>query len=73
MAPWHPGARAVAVLAALAAFVGIGFFGVYRYVDNYWVYRGFARPQDPAYVKVRGDAIRIDVRSLAPRRPCPAS
>jgi enterochelin esterase-like enzyme len=65
MAPWHPGARAVAVLAALAAFVGIGFFGVYRYVDNYWAYRGFARPQDPAYVKLHGDAIRIDVRSPA--------
>src|SRR5579864_1479716 len=65
MAPSHHGARAVAVLAALAAFLGIGFFGVYRYVDNYWVYRGFARPVDPAYVHTKGTAIRIAVRSAA--------
>jgi enterochelin esterase-like enzyme len=65
MAPWHLGARAAVVPAALAAFVGIGFFGVYRYIDNYWLYRGFAPPQDPAYVQVRGHAIRIDVRSSA--------
>jgi enterochelin esterase-like enzyme len=65
MAPWHLGARAAVVPAALAAFVGIGFFGLYRYIDNYWLYRGFAPPQDPAYVQVRGHAIRIDVRSSA--------
>src|ERR1700731_4239195 len=65
MAPWHPGARAAVVLAALAAFVGIGFFGVYRYIDNYWLYRGFAPPHDPAYVRVPGHPIRIDVRSPA--------
>jgi enterochelin esterase-like enzyme len=65
LASWHPGARAAVLLAALAGFVAIGFFGVYRYLDNYWLYRGFARPQDPAYVELRGHAIRIDVRSAA--------
>ncbi len=65
LAPWHPAARAGLALAALAGFLAIGFVGLYRYVDNYWLYRGFARPQDPAYVHVRGHAIRIDVRSPA--------
>jgi enterochelin esterase-like enzyme len=65
MAPWYPGGRASVVVAALAAFVAIGFFGLYRYMNNYWLYRGFARPQDPAYVHVRGRAVRIGVRSPA--------
>jgi enterochelin esterase-like enzyme len=66
MAPWqHPTARLGVVLAALAAFLAIGFVGIYRYVDGYWLYRGFARPQDPAFVHVRGRAIRIEVSSAA--------
>jgi enterochelin esterase-like enzyme len=66
MAPWqHPTARLGVVLAGLAAFLGIGFVGVYRYVDGYWLYRGFARPQDPAFVHVHGRAVRIEVASAA--------
>ena len=66
MAAWHQGVvRIGAPLAALAAFLAIGFAGVYRYVDNYWLYRGFPRPHDPAYVQTRGSAIRIDVGSAA--------
>src|SRR5579884_709026 len=45
--------------AALLAFLAVGAFGVYRYVDNYWLYRGFAPPHDPAYVKVRGTTVRV--------------
>ena len=66
MAPWPYGVvRIGAPLAALAAFVAVGFVGVYRYVDAYWLYRGFPRPHDPGFVQARGRAIRIDVASAA--------
>ena len=55
--------RLVALTAA--AFVCIGLVGAYRYVDNYWVYRGFAPPRDAAYVKVHGTASRFYVASPA--------
>jgi enterochelin esterase-like enzyme len=51
--------------AALVAFVAVGLVGAYRYVDNYWVYRGFAPPKDPAYVHTRGVATRFFVTSAA--------
>jgi enterochelin esterase-like enzyme len=53
------------VLAACLAFVGVGALGVSRYLDNYWLYRGFSPPSDPAYVHSRGTATWIDVRSAA--------
>jgi enterochelin esterase-like enzyme len=66
MAPWQYAAvRTCVGLAALATFLGAGFVGVYRYVDGYWLYRGFARPHDPSFVRLRGRAIRIDVSSAA--------
>ena len=66
MAPWQLGAvRWSAALAALAAFLALGFVGIYRYIDNYWLYRGFAKPHDPGYVHVRGTAVRIEVASAA--------
>jgi enterochelin esterase-like enzyme len=66
MAPWHYGVvRTGAALAALAAFLAVGFVGVYRYVDAYWLYRGFARPHDPSFVSSHGRAIRIEVESVA--------
>jgi len=66
MAPWQYAAvRTCVALAALATFLGVGFVGVYRYVDGYWLYRGFARPHDPPFVRVRGHAIRIEVASPA--------
>jgi enterochelin esterase-like enzyme len=43
----------------------VGFIGVYRYVDGYWLYRGFPRPSDPSYVHAQGRAVRIDVTSAA--------
>ena len=65
MAPWRHAAGIAAVLGGIAAFLVVGFLGVYRYVDGYWLYRGFAPPKDPAYVHVRGRAVRLDVTSAA--------
>lgn len=60
-APWRPWAAAL----ALAAFLAVGLIGVYRYVDNYWVYRGFAPPKDAPWVKARGTSTRFYVASPA--------
>ena len=57
--------RGKAVAALLALFVATGIFGVYRYVDNYWLYRGFAPPHDPAYVRSHGVASRFYLSSPA--------
>src|SRR5690348_821796 len=56
--PWLVG---LAVVAAVA----LGFVGVYRYLANYWLYRGFAPPQDPAYVREHGTSERFYVTSAA--------
>lgn len=52
-------------LPVAAAFVVLGSLGVYRYVDNFWLYRGFAPPRDPAFVKARGTVERFSVKSAA--------
>lgn len=54
-------------LAAIAAvaFLAIGAVGLYRYVDNYWLYRGFAPPHDASFVKVRGTTARFYLASPA--------
>src|SRR5579884_4191554 len=66
MAAWHQlFARPAVLVAALAGFLAVGAIGAYRYVDNYWVYRGFAPPQDPAYVTQHGTAVRLEVASPA--------
>jgi enterochelin esterase-like enzyme len=54
-----------AALAATVAALGIGLVGVYRYLDNFWLYRGYPPPRDPAWVKERGTAETIAVRSVA--------
>ena len=53
------------VATALATFLVIGLIGAYRYVDNYWLYRGFAPPHDAAFVKNHGSAMQISVTSPA--------
>jgi enterochelin esterase-like enzyme len=58
-------ARAPLVGVVLAAFVAVGILGVYRYVDNYWLYRGFAPPSDPTYVRERGTTSRFYLASAA--------
>ncbi len=55
--------RAAALGAA--AFLAVGVVGLYRYVENYWVYRGFAPPHDATYVKVHGTASRFYLASSA--------
>ena len=49
----------------MLAFLALGFVGLYRYVVNYWVYRGFAPPHDPAFVTRHGTTSRFYVASAA--------
>jgi enterochelin esterase-like enzyme len=59
LALWMVGASAT-ILA-----VSAGLIGTYRYLDNYWLYRGFAPPKDPAFVSSKGRLLRVDIRSAA--------
>jgi enterochelin esterase-like enzyme len=52
-------------LVAAVAFVSVGAIGLYRYVDNYWTYRGFAPPRDATFVRVHGTAARFYLASPA--------
>jgi enterochelin esterase-like enzyme len=54
-----------AALVATAAALTAGLIGVYRYLDNFWLYRGYAAPHDPAWVTERGTAQTIAVTSPA--------
>jgi enterochelin esterase-like enzyme len=54
-----------AAAAAAGALVAVGVVGVYRYLDNYWLYRGFPPPRDPAFVTSRGTSSRFYVDSAA--------
>jgi S-formylglutathione hydrolase FrmB len=47
------------------AFLAVGLLGARRYFDNFWVYRGFAPPRDPAFVGTPGTLQRIEVPSPA--------
>ncbi len=49
----------------LAFFLAGGGLGVYRYLWNYWVYRGFAPPHDPAYVTQTGTTDTLELTSPA--------
>ena len=49
----------------LAAFLAVGGIAAYRYVENFWLYRGFAPPRDPAWVAARGTTMRMYVKSAA--------
>ncbi|HLY86262.1 MAG TPA: alpha/beta hydrolase-fold protein [Gaiellaceae bacterium] len=60
-------------LAVLAAVVGIfgvlGGIGLYRYVEGFWLYRGFPPPKDAPWVKTQGhlETIRVVSRALGGR------
>jgi len=56
---------ALGALALACAFVAVGFVGVDRYGRNYWLYRGFPPPRDPAYVTQTGTQDHIQVQSAA--------
>jgi len=58
-------ARVVALAAAGLLFTSAGSLGAYRYVDNYWLYRGYDPPKDPAFVHATGTVQRIYVKSPA--------
>jgi enterochelin esterase-like enzyme len=52
---------------AILVIVGVsaGLIGTYRYLDDYWLYRGYPAPHDPAYVDSKGTLEHIKVRSAA--------
>ncbi len=58
-------ARWTLVLPTVLFTIAVGGVGLYRYVDNFWLYRGFPAPREPAYVSVRGTKQTISVASAA--------
>jgi enterochelin esterase-like enzyme len=57
--------RAIAAAGLIAVFVAVGALGVVRYARNFWLYRGFPAPTDPAFVSAKGVAQRLYVASPA--------
>ncbi len=51
--------------ALAVAFVAVGFVSVEHYGRNYWLYRGFPPPTDPAYVTQTGTQEQLAVESAA--------
>jgi len=49
---------------AAAAFVVVGAFGLFQYIDGFWLFRGFAAPSQPHYVTVTSGGVsqRVAVR-----------
>lgn len=47
------------------AFLAVGGTGTYQYLLNFWNYRGFPPPSDPAFVQTRGSVTDISVASPA--------
>jgi enterochelin esterase-like enzyme len=65
------GGREVRVAAALAAaaLVAIGVVGAVRYLQNFWLYRGFPPPRDPALVEAgRSERMYVTSAALGGRR-----
>ncbi|HET7759092.1 MAG TPA: alpha/beta hydrolase-fold protein [Gaiellaceae bacterium] len=54
-----------AAAAAVLLFLLVGALGLYRYLDSYWLYRGFPPPKDPSFVKQQGTIQTIHVASPA--------
>ena len=54
-----------AVAGAVLLFLFVGALGLYRYLDSYWLYRGFPPPKDPSFVKQQGTVQTIHVSSPA--------
>jgi enterochelin esterase-like enzyme len=55
----------VAAGAAAAAFVAVGLLGTFDYLRNFWLYRGFPPPKDPAFVHAVGTSQSISIASAA--------
>lgn len=61
-----PRRRLALILAPLlAAFLALGLLGLWRYLDGYWLYRGYPPPQDPAFVTEHGQEGIYQVTSAA--------
>jgi len=56
---------ALVAFALIGVFIAVGFVGVNRYGRNYWLYRGFPPPHDPAYVTQKGSTEQFKVVSAA--------
>ena len=65
IARWSGHVSGIALFAAVAVFVGVGLVGVDRYARNYWLYRGFPPPRDPAYVQTKGVLEHLRLASAA--------
>jgi len=53
------------VALVLGLLVGLGLLGTYRYLQNYWLYRGYPPPRDPGFVSEKGTAEHFSVTSPA--------
>ena len=49
----------------VAAFVSVGLVGTVRYLNNFWLYRGYPPPKDPSFVTQPGTTQAISVASPA--------
>lgn len=58
-----PRLRFLQLLALTVCAVGVA--GLLGYIDNFWLYRGYPAPREPAYVKSRGHTEVIRVKSDA--------
>jgi enterochelin esterase-like enzyme len=55
----------VLVALAVCVFVPVGLVGTFRYLNDFWLYRGFPPPKDPAWVTGVGRTETITVTSPA--------
>jgi enterochelin esterase-like enzyme len=64
---WRPW---VIALPPVALFAAVGLVGLYGYLNNFWIYRGFAPARDAPFVRARGskETITISSRSLGGRK-----
>jgi enterochelin esterase-like enzyme len=61
----HRALARAGVALALALFLTVGSIGLYQYLRNFWLYRGFPPPSDPAFVTTKGTLETISVTSAA--------
>jgi len=59
------GAPLVVAAALVLTIVSVGALGSVRYLNNFWLYRGYPPPTAPAFVTQRGTVQTISVASAA--------
>jgi enterochelin esterase-like enzyme len=62
---FHGLALWIAFSSAAIVTISAGLIGTYHYLDNYWLYRGFAPPKDPAFVSRKGRLTEFTFTSAA--------